>query len=147
MQSLGYDKDKKLPYFVADTPSALAAATRVWAVTRASVTQAFAVPLPAPIRDLEKMPLSWFVTPEARGYGHEVFIPLKRELIILANDIWSEMNSRVSFDMSSSVSFPARPKSTSPIRSGLSTSTFAGCGSPWKKPCRKIIVIHASVTR
>ena len=22
---------------------------------------------------------------------------------------------------------------------------FAGCGSPWKKPCRKIIVIHVSV--
>ena len=24
---------------------------------------------------------------------------------------------------------------------------FAGCGSPWKKPWRKIIVIHASAIR
>ena len=55
------------------------------------------------------------------------------------------MKSRVSFDMSSSVSLPVSPKSTSPIRSGESTRMFAGCGSPWKNPCRKIIVIHASV--
>ena len=49
--------------------------------------------------------------------------------------------------MSSSVSFPIAPKSTSPITSpsGM-TSTFAGCGSPWKKPWRNTIVIHAPVT-
>ncbi len=57
------------------------------------------------------------------------------------------MKSRVSFDMSSSVSFPDSPKSTRPIRSGDSTMMFAGCGSPWKKPCRKIIVIHVSAIR
>ena len=57
------------------------------------------------------------------------------------------MKSRVSFDMSSSVSLPVSPKSTSPIRSGESTRMFAGCGSPWKNPWRKIIVIHVSVTR
>ena len=56
-------------------------------------------------------------------------------------------NSLVSRDMSSSVSFPIAPKSTSPIPSpsGI-TSTFAGCGSPWKKPWRNTIVIHASAT-
>ncbi len=58
------------------------------------------------------------------------------------------MNSRVSFVMSSSLSLPAEPKSTSPIApASSSTSTFAGCGSAWKNPWRKIIVIHVSVTR
>ena len=42
---------------------------------------------------------------------------------------------------------PTAPKSTSPISPSGSTSTFAGCGSPWKKPWRKIIAIHASVIR
>ena len=55
--------------------------------------------------------------------------------------------SRVSRAMSSSVSFPTSPKSTSPIRAPSSMSTLAGCGSPWKNPWRKIIVIHASVIR
>ena len=59
----------------------------------------------------------------------------------------ASMKSRVSRDMSWSVSLPARPKSTRPIRSGESTRMFAGCGSAWKKPCRKIIVIHVSATR
>ncbi len=59
----------------------------------------------------------------------------------------ASMNRRVSFDMSSSVSFPERPKSTRPIRSGDSTMMFAGCGSAWKNPCRKIIVIHVSAIR
>ena len=59
----------------------------------------------------------------------------------------ASMNSRVSFDMSSSVSFPVRPKSTRPIRSGESTRMLAGCGSPWKKPWRKIIVIQLSAIR
>ncbi len=59
----------------------------------------------------------------------------------------ASMKSRVSRDMSRSVSFPASPKSTSPIRSGESTRMFAGCGSPWKNPCRKIIVIHVSAIR
>ena len=59
----------------------------------------------------------------------------------------ASMKSRVSFDMSSSVSLPVSPKSTSPIRSGERTRMFAGCGSPWKNPLRKIIVIHVSVIR
>ena len=59
----------------------------------------------------------------------------------------ASMKSRVSFERSLSVSFPASPKSTSAMRSGESTRMFAGCGSPWKNPCRKIIVIHASVVR
>ena len=55
------------------------------------------------------------------------------------------MKSAVSFDMSSSVSLPACPKSTSPIRSGWpSMRMFAGCGSPWKIPWRKTIVIQVS---
>jgi hypothetical protein len=54
------------------------------------------------------------------------------------------MNRRVAFVTSSSVSFPASPKSTSPMRSGRMTMMFAGCGSPWKKPSRKTIVIQAS---
>ena len=56
----------------------------------------------------------------------------------------TSMNRRVAFVRSSSVSFPASPKSTSPIRSGRMTRMFAGCGSPWKKPSRKTIVIQAS---
>jgi hypothetical protein len=67
-------------------------------VTRGVVTQTFAVPLPEPIRKLEKLPLSWFVSEKAAPFGYQV--PLKRELIILANDIVSEMNSRVSFALS-----------------------------------------------
>ena len=55
------------------------------------------------------------------------------------------MNRRVAFDTSSSVSFPAWPKSTRPIRSGAPrTRMFAGCGSAWKNPCRKTMCIHAS---
>ena len=49
--------------------------------------------------------------------------------------------------MSSSVSLPTRPKSTRPIRPPSSTRMFAGCGSAWKKPCRKIIAIQVSVIR
>ena len=42
---------------------------------------------------------------------------------------------------------PTRPKSTSPIaRPPSRTSMFAGCGSPWKIPWRKIIAIHVSAT-
>jgi len=60
----------------------------------------------------------------------------------------ASMKSRVSFDMSSSVSFPTWPKSTSPMCSASPiTKMFAGCGSPWKKPWRKIIVIHVSAIR
>ena len=59
----------------------------------------------------------------------------------------ASMNSRVSFVMSSSVSFPVRPKSTSPMRSGDRTRMLAGWGSAWKNPLRKIIVIHVSVIR
>ena len=57
------------------------------------------------------------------------------------------MKSRVSFDMSSSVSRPVRPKSTSPTCSRERTRMLAGCGSAWKKPCRKIIVIQPSAIR
>ena len=49
--------------------------------------------------------------------------------------------------MSSSDSFPAWPKSTSPSCARSRTKMFAGCGSAWKKPCRKTIVIHASAIR
>jgi hypothetical protein len=60
----------------------------------------------------------------------------------------ASMKSPVSFDMSSSVSVPTAPKSTRPIAPAcVGRRMFAGCGSPWKKPCRKIIVIHASVIR
>ena len=60
----------------------------------------------------------------------------------------ASMKRPVSFDMSSSVSFPTAPKSTRPIAPAcVGKRMFAGCGSPWKKPCRKIIVIHASVIR
>ena len=57
----------------------------------------------------------------------------------------ASMKSRVSFELSASVSRPATPKSTRPIWPDRSrTRMFAGCGSAWKNPCRKIIVIHAS---
>ena len=60
----------------------------------------------------------------------------------------ASMKRPVSFVMSSSVSVPTAPKSTRPTAPAcVGRRMFAGCGSPWKKPCRKIIVIHASVIR
>ena len=60
----------------------------------------------------------------------------------------ASMKRPVSFDMSSSVSVPTAPKSTRPtVPASGGRRMFAGCGSPWKKPCRKIIVIQASVIR
>src|ERR1035437_7419751 len=57
------------------------------------------------------------------------------------------MNNRVSRPMSSSERRPTMPKSTSPISSTLLiTSTLAGCGSPWKAPCLKIISIQVLAT-
>ena len=47
--------------------------------------------------------------------------------------------------MSASVRRPARPKSTRPSRPSSRWRMLAGCGSPWKKAWRKIIVIQASV--
>ena len=67
-------------------------------ITRATVTHNFAVAIPPKVRALEKLPLSWFVSEQARPFGYQ--IPLRRELLILSNDIWSEMNSRVSFALS-----------------------------------------------
>ncbi len=69
-------------------------------VARASVSEAFTVPIPDHLRKLEKLPLSWFVSPAARPYGHKFQLQLKRDLIILANDIISESNSRASFAVS-----------------------------------------------
>ena len=55
--------------------------------------------------------------------------------------------SRVSFAKSSSESFPAWPKSTNPSSPVSRTKMFAGCGSEWKKPWRKTIVIQVSAIR
>ena len=60
----------------------------------------------------------------------------------------ASMNRLVSFDMSSSLSAAAAPKSTRPIVPASSRMRmFAGCGSAWMNPWRKIIVIHVSATR
>src|SRR6476620_9637159 len=49
--------------------------------------------------------------------------------------------------MSASLSEPVMPKSTRPRRPSWSTMMFAGCGSPWNTPWRKIISSHASAIR
>src|SRR6266487_3267024 len=60
----------------------------------------------------------------------------------------ASMKSPVNLDISSSVSLPTWPKSTSPTAAPPSiTKMFAGCGSPWKNPWRKIIVIKVSTLR
>ena len=48
--------------------------------------------------------------------------------------------------MSAGDSVPTMPKSTSPSRPSGSTKMFAGCGSPWKTPWRKIISSHVSAS-
>lgn len=67
-------------------------------IARGVVTQIFSAPIPRELRRLEKLPLAWFVSEQAKPFGYQ--IPLRRALLILANDIISEMNARASFAVS-----------------------------------------------
>jgi hypothetical protein len=65
---------------------------------KSSDPRVFKVPIPDSIRRLEQRPLAHYLSPAARGSGNQR--ALDRQLIVLNNDIISEMHGRMAFALS-----------------------------------------------
>ena len=65
---------------------------------KSSDPRVFKVPIPESVRKLEQRPLAHYLTPAAQGSGNQR--ALSRQLIVLNNDIISEMHGRMAFALS-----------------------------------------------
>ena len=73
-------------------------------IRKAAVTYQFSVAMPPNVRELENLPLDWFIAEGAKPYDpSNIQLQLHRELMILNNDLLGEMNARASFAVSCAV--------------------------------------------